>query len=95
MRLLTVILSEALSWCESSPIGRKERCEQACLQDLQRHSGFTEEALRPVALSLAALARKAPNSSLISVFKKYNQSRFQEVAKVNNLEQLLTDRMMA
>ena len=48
-----------------------------------------------MALSLAALARKAPTSSLISVFKKYNQSRFQEVAKVNNLEQLLTDRMMA
>ena len=39
--------------------------------------------------ALAALARKAPTCSLVSVYKKYNQSKFQEVAKVPNLDELL------
>ena len=67
----------------------------ACTQGRQKHSGFSEEALRPVALALAALARKAPQSSLVSVYKKYNQAKFQEVAKIQNLEELLQERMVA
>lgn len=48
-----------------------------------------------MALALAALARKAPQSSLVSVYKKYNQAKFQEVAKIQNLEELLQERMVA
>lgn len=37
---------------------------------LSRHSGYTLEAVKECAQHLAALWRKAPNSSLVAVYKK-------------------------
>ena len=71
------------------------RCQATRVQGLQSCSKFSEDVLRPVALALAALARKAPTNTLGSVYKKYIQTRFQEVAKTPDLEELLQERMVA
>ncbi len=47
--------------------------EPAFPRSLQKHCGFTIEALMPAATALANLQAKAPNSSLPAVFKKYSQ----------------------
>lgn len=47
--------------------------EPAFPRSLQKHCGFTLEALMPAATALANLQAKAPNSSLPAVFKKYSQ----------------------
>ena len=64
-------------------------------QALWRHSGFTEEMLRPVALSMAALHRKAPTSNLLSVYKKFSQPKFNAVSKLAGLHDLLQERINA
>ncbi|KAK9820270.1 hypothetical protein WJX72_008376 [[Myrmecia] bisecta] len=51
-------------------------------RSLQKHSGFTEQAIRPCAVALATLQRKAGNSSLVAVYKKYSNQKFMEVARL-------------
>ncbi|KAK3236573.1 hypothetical protein CYMTET_53294 [Cymbomonas tetramitiformis] len=46
------------------------------------HSGFSEAQLKPCAVQLVSLHRRAPTSSLQAVQKKYSGSRFMEVAKL-------------
>lgn len=46
--------------------------EPAFPRSLQKHCGFTVEALMPAASALTALQARAPNSSLPAVFKKYS-----------------------
>ena len=38
--------------------------------------------VRPCATAMAALHRKAPNASLVAVYKKYSSSKYLEVAKL-------------
>ncbi|KAK9813995.1 hypothetical protein WJX73_008530 [Symbiochloris irregularis] len=64
-------------------------------QGMWKHSGFTEEALRPAALAMAALHRKAPTSNLISVHKKYGAPRFLSVSKIAGLHDRLQERINA
>lgn len=63
------------------------------MQALWRHSGFTEDHLRPAALTMAALHRKAPTSNLLSVYKKYAQPKFQSVSKIAGLQDRLQARI--
>lgn len=47
---------------------------------LQRHSGYQPTELRACAQALERLLTKAPNASLVAVFKKYSSTKYQEVA---------------
>ncbi|KAL4443504.1 hypothetical protein ABPG75_011241 [Micractinium tetrahymenae] len=47
---------------------------------LQRHSGYTLPAIMDCAQHLANLMRKAPNSSLVAVYKKYSTEKTQKIA---------------
>lgn len=51
-------------------------------RSLQKHAGLTEASVRPCAAAMAALHRKAPNASLVAVYKKYSGSKYHEVAKM-------------
>ena len=51
-------------------------------RSLQKHAGLTEASVRPCAAAMAALHRKAPNASLVAVYKKYCSSKYLEVAKM-------------
>ena len=64
-------------------------------QALWKHSGFTEEMLRPAALTMAHLHSKAPTNSLTAVYKKYAVPRFLSVSKVAGLHERLQDRINA
>ena len=58
---------------------------------LQRHSGYTEAAVRECAVALANLHRKAPNNSLTAVFKKYSLDKHLAVAKLAAPHALLAE----
>ncbi|KAL4447373.1 hypothetical protein ABPG77_007406 [Micractinium sp. CCAP 211/92] len=47
---------------------------------LQRHSGYTLPAIMDCAQHLASLMRKAPNTSLVAVYKKYSSEKMQKIA---------------
>jgi hypothetical protein len=49
---------------------------------LRRHSGLTEKAVKPCAAALLSVAQKAHLNQLQAVYKKYGNSKFSEVAKV-------------
>lgn len=63
------------------------------MQALWRHSGFSEEMLRPAAITMGQLHRKAPTSTLLSVYKKYGQPRFNSVSKLTGLHDRLQERI--
>ena len=48
---------------------------------LQRHSGFSEAAVRPCACALTKMHEKAGTASLVAVYKKYSNAKFGEVAR--------------
>jgi G2/mitotic-specific cyclin-B, other len=48
---------------------------------LQKHSGFSEAAVRPCACAMTRLHEKAGIASLVAVYKKYSNTKFNEVAK--------------
>lgn len=58
---------------------------------LQRHSGYTGEALRDCATALANLYRKAPNHSLTAVYKKYSSEKLLQVATMEAPMSLLAE----
>ncbi|KAI7842522.1 hypothetical protein COHA_003876 [Chlorella ohadii] len=47
---------------------------------LERHSGYNVASVQTCALHLAGLMRKAPNSSLVAVYKKYANEKLQRIA---------------
>lgn len=47
---------------------------------LARHSGYTLSAIMDCSQHLASLMRKAPNSSLVAVYKKYSSEKYQTIA---------------
>eukprot|EP00884_Botryococcus_braunii_P000825 jgi/Botrbrau1/10743/Bobra.180_2s0011.2 len=49
---------------------------------LRRHSGLTEKAVKPCAAALLSVAQRAHLNQLQAVYKKYGNSKFSEVAKV-------------
>lgn len=48
---------------------------------LEKHCGYTFADVEPVAKALADLMAKAPNSSLLAVYKKYSSTKYNEAAK--------------
>ncbi|KAG2445429.1 hypothetical protein HXX76_000050 [Chlamydomonas incerta] len=48
---------------------------------LEKHCGYTQDEVTPVAMQLAELMQKAPTSSLTAVWKKYSSAKYNEAAK--------------
>ena len=46
-------------------------------------------------MTMGHLHRKAPTSSLLSVYKKYSQPKFQSISKITGLHDLLQERINA
>jgi hypothetical protein len=46
---------------------------------LKEHAGYSEASIRSCVQAMAALQRKAPNASLVAVYKKYCSTKFHEV----------------
>ena len=58
---------------------------------LRKHSGFDEASIRPCALALANLHKKADKANLVAVYKKYSHTKYLEVAKVVKAADLASD----
>ena len=58
---------------------------------LRKHSGFDETSVRPCALALTNLHKKAEKATLVAVHKKYSNAKYLEVAKVVKAAELVPD----
>lgn len=58
---------------------------------LKAHCGYSEEEVRPCAVQLVNLHRRAATSSLLAVHKKYSFPKFSEVAKMQPALSLLDE----
>ncbi|GBG75230.1 hypothetical protein CBR_g19866 [Chara braunii] len=56
---------------------------------LRRHSGYTEEALKPCASLMARFHKNASSTTLVAVHKKYSGPKFSEVAKISPCLELI------
>lgn len=64
---------------------------QAYPYALRKHSGFDETSIRPCALALTSLHKKAEKNTLVAVYKKYCHSKYHEVAKAVKPVDLVSD----
>ena len=76
-------LAAAAMYCAIRAVrGTPEGSPDGWTHALARHSRFSEAEILPCAHALARLQRKAAGASLTAVFKKYNNAKFHEVAKL-------------
>ncbi|DBA72238.1 TPA: hypothetical protein ACH3X2_010629 [Trebouxia sp. C0005] len=64
---------------------------QAYPYALRKHSGFDETSVRPCALALTNLHKKAEKNTLVAVYKKYCNAKYHEVAKAVKPVDLVPD----
>ena len=58
---------------------------------LEKHSGYSEAEVRPVAAALARNHVKVAGGTTSSVYKKYSSSKLQEVARISPASSLLDE----
>lgn len=82
---------KTLKRCGSNHPAASSGVETCWTVALEKHSGYTEAEVRPVAAALVRNHAKAAGGTTSAVYKKYSHSKFQEVARISPPSTLISE----